>query len=248
MKYNDTVVPHRPAGVAWSTAHDMALYVMNELNEGVLPNGKRMLSAANLLVRRARSVPTGDNTWYGMGLEDDARYGISVIQHGGSMFGYKSNWFAIPAAGAGMVVLTNSESGYALIDALQRKLLEVLYKGKNEAAENVDSIAKSNTAWAAKFRSELTYPIPSSSAGTLIGSYSNPELGSLVIAREGDKMMMRATSMWSEIATKKNEDGTTSVVTISPGSNGFSLLTGSRDGKATVTLNDRQHEYVWIKK
>ena len=248
MKYNDTVVPHRPAGGAWSTAHDMALYVMNELNEGILPNGKRMISAANLLMRRAHSVPTGSNKWYGMGLEDDATYGVSVIRHGGSMFGYKSNWFAIPSAGAGMVVLTNSDTGYALTDALQRKLLEVLYNGKAEAAENVDSIAKSNAAWAAKFRSELTYPIPSSSADTLIGSYSNLELGPLVIAREGDKIMMRATSMWSEIASKKNEDGTASIVTISPGFIGGDMLVGTRDGKGTLTLNDRQHEYVWVKK
>lgn len=247
MKYNDTVVPHRPAGGAWSTAHDMALYVMNELSEGVLPNGKRMLSAANLLVRRAHSVPTGSNIWYGMGLEDDATYGVSVIQHGGSMFGYKSNWFAIPTAGAGMVVLTNSDTGYALTNALQRKLLEVLYNGKPEAAENINSIAKSNAAWAAKFRSELTYPIPSSSVDTLIGNYSNLELGPLVIAREADKVMMRATSMWSEIATKKNEDGTTSIVTVSPGAMGFVMLIGMRDGIATLTLNDSQHEYVWVK-
>lgn len=247
MKYNDTVVPHRPAGGAWSTPHDMALYVMNELNEGVLPNGKRMVSAANLLVRRAHSVPTGSNVWYGMGLEDNATYGVSVIQHGGSMFGYKSNWFAIPAAGAGMVVLTNSDTGYALTDALQRKLLEVLYNGKAEAAENIDSIAKSNTAWAAKFRSELIYPFPSSLVDALIGKYSNLELGPLTIAREGDKIMMRATSMWSEIASKKNEDGTISIVTISPGFIGDDMLVGTRDGKATLTLNDRQHEYVWVK-
>ena len=247
MKYNDTVVPHRPAGGAWSTAHDMALYVMNELNEGMLPNGKRLLSPKNLLARRAHNVPTGSNTWYGMGLEDDATYGVSVIQHGGSMFGYKSNWFAVPAAGVGLVVLTNSESGYALTNALQRKLLEVLYNGKSEAAENVDSVAKSKAAWATKFRSELTYPISASVADTLIGRYSNSDLGPLLVAREGDKIVMRATSIWSEIATKTNADGTTSIVTITPGFIGGDMLVGARDGSATLKLNDNQHEYLWVK-
>lgn len=247
MKFNDTIVPHRPAGGAWSTAHDMALYVMNELNEGILPGGKRLLSAKNLLARRAHSVPTGSNTWYGMGLEDDATYGVSVIQHGGSMFGYKSNWFAVPAAGAGLVVLTNSDSGYALTNALQRKLLEVLYNGKPEAAENVDSVAKSNAAWATKLRSELTYPIPSPAAESLIGKYSNSDLGPLLIVREGDKIVMRATSIWSEIASKKNTDGTTSIVTITPGFIGGDMLIGTRDGKATLKLNDNQHEYLWVK-
>ena len=60
-------------------------------------------------------------------------------------------------------------------------------------------------------------------------------------------MMMRATSMWSDIASKKNEDGTTSIVTVSPGAKGFSLLLGTRDNKTILTLNDGQHEYVWVK-
>ena len=134
---NETVVPYRPAGGAWSSAHDMALYVQNELSEGVLPSGERLVSAEALLARRARNVPTGDGEWYGMGLEEDASKGVSIIQHGGSMFGYKSNWFAIPSAGVGAVVLTNSDGGYALVEAVKRKLLEVLYDGKAEAGENV---------------------------------------------------------------------------------------------------------------
>ena len=247
MAYNDTIMPYRPAGGAWSTSHDMAHYVMNELKEGVLPSGKRMVSADNLLIRRARGVPTGNNTWYGMGLEDDATFGVSVIQHGGSMFGYKSNWFAIPSAGVGMVVLTNSEYGYALADALKRKLLEVLYNGKPEAAEDVASTVERRAASEAKFRSQLVYPVPAASSATIIGSYSNPELGPLKISRDGDRLLLRATSIWSELATKPNDDGTTSIVTISPGIGGESMLIGNKNGVVTLTLNDGQHDYVWQK-
>ncbi len=247
MAYNDTIMPYRPAGGAWSTSHDMARYVMNELKEGVLPSGKRMVSADNLLIRRARGVPTGNNTWYGMGLEDDATFGVSVIQHGGSMFGYKSNWFAIPSAGVGMVVLTNSEYGYALADALKRKLLEVLYNGKPEAAEDVTSTVTRRAASEAKFRSQLVYPVPVASSATIIGSYSNPELGPLKISRDGDRLLLRATSIWSELATKPNDDGTTSIVTISPGIGGESMLIGNKNGLVTLTLNDGQHDYVWQK-
>jgi hypothetical protein len=57
-------------------------------------------------------VPTGEDTWYGTGLEDEASKGVPVIFHGGSMFGCESNWFAIPAAKVGVVVLTNSGVGY----------------------------------------------------------------------------------------------------------------------------------------
>ncbi|MBV9271441.1 MAG: beta-lactamase family protein, partial [Candidatus Eremiobacteraeota bacterium] len=46
---NYIVVPYRPAGGAWSSAHDFIRYAWNEVTPGVLPNGKRWMSAANVL-------------------------------------------------------------------------------------------------------------------------------------------------------------------------------------------------------
>ena len=33
---------------------------------------------------------------------------------------------------------------------------------------------------------------------------------------------------------------------ISPGLRGSGILVGSKDGKRTLTLDDGQHEYVWV--
>lgn len=244
---NDTVVPYRPAGGAWSSAHDMALYVQNELSEGVLPSGERLVSAEALLARRARNVPTGDGEWYGMGLEEDASKGVSIIQHGGSMFGYKSNWFAIPSAGVGAVVLTNSDGGYALVEAVKRKLLEVLYDGKAEAGENVSTVVRRSEESREKLLSELTWPATSEHVAMVLGSYSNSELGPLSLTSEEGKLMMRSTAISSEVATKTNEDGSISLVTVSPGFWGADILIGERDSKRVLILNDNQHEYVWEK-
>lgn len=246
VRYNDTVVPYRPAGGAWSSAHDMALYVRDELDTGMLPDGKRLVSAENLLARRVHNVPTGEKIWYGMGLEDDASSGVSVIQHGGSMFGYKSNWFAIPSAQVGVVVLTNAESGYGLAEQVKRRLLELLYDGKPEAAENVASTARRANEALAKLRGELDLPMTPAQAKPVLGSYANPDLGPLTVAYEGGKLMARATSIWSEAATKRNKDGTTSLVTISPGAGGMVFLVASRNGKRALVLNDAQHEYVFL--
>lgn len=246
MKFNDTVVPYRPAGGAWSSAHDMALYVLNELKEGELASGKRMVSAANLLARRAHNVPTGENQWYGMGLEDDASSGVSVISHGGSLFGYKSNWFALPASGIGVVVLTNSENGYTLANQVKRRLLELVFDGTPEAEENVASSVKRSAESLAKFRSELTLPVSAESSKAFVGEYSNPELGPLSVQYQGGNLMVRATSIWSDVATRKNKDGTLSLVTISPGIGGVDFLAATRDGKRALILNDGQHEYVFL--
>ncbi|KQN81206.1 serine hydrolase domain-containing protein [Sphingomonas sp. Leaf62] len=245
VRYNDTVVPYRPAGGAWSSAHDMALYVRDELDEGMLPSGKRLLSAANLLARRVHNVPVGEQMWYGMGLEDDSSKGVSVIQHGGSMFGYKSNWFAVPSAKVGVVVLTNAESGYTLTEGVKRRLLELLYDGKPEAAENIASAAKRSDEAMAKLRSEVDQDISAAEAAPYVGRYTNADLGPLTIRYTGGKMELRATSMWSDAGLKRNKDGTVSLVTLSPGMLGFDLLAGKRGDRRTIVLNDNQHEYVW---
>ena len=246
IRYNDTVVPYRPAGGAWSSAHDMALYVRDELDEGALPNGKRLVSAQNLLARRVHNVPTGEKVWYGMGLEDDASMGVSVIQHGGSMFGYKSNWFAVPSAKVGVVVLTNSESGYGLAEQVKRRLLELLYDGKPEAVENIASAAKRSKEAFAKFRSELDLTATPAQMARYVGHYTNADLGELTVGYEHRKLTARATSIWSEVAPKRNKDGTTSLVTIAPGIGGLNFLAGTRDGRRSLVLNDGQHEYVFL--
>ena len=58
---NYAFLPFRPAGGAWSSPHDMILYIENELTEGKLANGQAMMSPANLLARRERTVPIGED-------------------------------------------------------------------------------------------------------------------------------------------------------------------------------------------
>ena len=246
MDLNLAMEPFLPAGGAWSTAHDMALYVINELEEGVLPNGGRLVSAESLLARRAHNVPTGEASWYGMGLFDDQTYGVSVIQHGGSLVGYKSNWFAVPAADAAVVILTNSDAGQGLLGSLSRRFLEVLYDGKPEAAENVASLVERRDIALAKFRSEIDNPGNPEVLGSLADRYANAALGPLTVRREDGRTYLQSTTIESEVTTKKNEDGTYSIVMISPGLRGSGILVGSKDGKRTLTLDDGQHEYVWV--
>lgn len=248
QRFNANVHPFRPAGGAWSSASDMARYVINELKGGRTADGKGVASAKSLLARRVHNVPTGDNVWYGMGLFDDTSNGIEIVSHGGSMFGYKSNWFALPEAGAGVVVLTNADSGYALANAVRRKLLEVLYDGKPEAADNVASIAKRTAEYEAKLRKDVILPVPAADEAALAGRYSNAALGPMTIARKDGKLWMTATSIASEVGISRNDDGTVSLASISPGLVGDDLMIATkRDGKPVIVLNDGQHEYVWVK-
>ena len=54
-----------------------------------------------------------------MGLMEDHSYGVPVVFHGGSMAGYKSNWWVLPGAGVGAVLLTNADEGRLMLQPLR---------------------------------------------------------------------------------------------------------------------------------
>ena len=112
MGLNHSVIPVRPTGGAWSSVRDYARYVRLELAQGLLPDGSTFVTEKNLLVRRAPQVRISEEAWYGMGLWLEDVKGIRVISHGGSLFGYKSNFFFVPDLGVGGVILTNADSGW----------------------------------------------------------------------------------------------------------------------------------------
>src|SRR5260370_23323565 len=78
-------------------------------------------------MRRQPQISTGENQSYGMGLMEDKTWGVTVIHHGGSMAGFKSDLMFLPEYGIGAVLLTNSDVGGMLLRPTMRRLLEVLF-------------------------------------------------------------------------------------------------------------------------
>lgn len=242
---NYAVKPFRPAGGAWSSPHDMILYVQNELSEGVLPSGRRLVSKENLLERRRRGVPVGEDQWYGMGLMEDASRGVTVIHHGGDLEGYHSDFIVIPSAQVGAVILTNAENGALLRGPFLRRLLEVLYDGHEEAAGDVASVAQRIKAEQVEFRRRLVLPPAVADLGQLANAYANPDLGSLTVQGDGATVRLRVAA-WSSLAgSRHNDDGTTSFITVDPGLEGLDFVAGTTAGKRTLTIRDAQHFYIF---
>jgi hypothetical protein len=245
---NYTFQPYRPAGGAWSSAHDMIRYVQNELSEGALPNGKRMVSAKNLLERRKPNVPIGEHAFYGMGLETDSTWGVEVVHHGGSLFGYKSDIVLIPEAQVGAVLLTNSDQGQMMLRPFMRRLIEVLYDGRPEAWATVKASAARMKALYADDRKRLSMPGDEAQLSKLASHYTSAELGDLDIVRKG-KTVIVDTGLWkSAAATRKNDDGTYSLVSVDPTLLGFEWVITSRDGKPALITRDSQHDYAFVAK
>ncbi len=243
---NELVIPVRPAGGAWSSVRDMLKYVQMELAEGKLPDGKPFIGKDALLARRAPQVATGKDSSYGMGLAVSSGHGVTVVSHGGDIVGFHSQMLWLPEHGVGAVIMVNSDSGDTVRSAFRRKLLEVLFDGKPEADANLAAAAKNRAAEHDVMRKQLTVPAAPDEAGKLAAKYANAALGEIAVTRAKNATVFDMGEWKSEVATKKNADGSISFVTITPGIAGLELVASTATGKRTLVLRTPQQEYVFV--
>lgn len=244
--FNYSVYFMRPTGGLWSSANDMARYVRNELREGVLPDGRRMVSEENLRMRRMRGVQTGETSWYGMGLETELFSGVELVHHGGSMLGYKSDIVMFPEAGIGAVLLTNSENGSALLRPWLRRVVELLYDGEQRAARQVHFAARRIDSQRAAFTADFDSAPRPANVARLATRYTHPELGFIDIERDGEAVRFNFGAFATRVTTQPNDDGTIAFVATDPGLLGFGFtvrtLPGDHDA---LVVREAQHEYVY---
>ena len=244
MEANYSIIPLRPAGAAWSNVNDMLRYVSMELANGKLPDGKAYIPKEPLLERRAPQVAIGKDETYGMGLMVDTEYDIPVVHHGGDMIGYHSDMIWLPDSNVGAVILTNADPGWILRSQFRRRLLEVLFDGKPEAAAQVAAAGKSFYSQIAAERKLLTVPADPAESAKLAPLYANAALGEIAVSRANGTTLFDFGEWRSEVASKKNPDGTISFITTAPGISGSEFVVGAGPKKTLVT-RDAQHEYVF---
>jgi CubicO group peptidase (beta-lactamase class C family) len=245
IAFDYSVMPHRPAGGVWTSAHDLIRYVQLEIAQGKLPDGKQLVSAESLLARRAPQIATGEDSTYGMGLSVDHTWAIPVVHHGGSMAGYKSDIMLLPDSGIGAVILTNSDNGVMMLRPFMRRLLEVVFDGKAEAASDVASAAARHKTYLAKDRERLIVPADAAYVKQLASRYTSKELGEISVLNKSGVITFDFGEWKSAVASRKNDDGTVSFITTDPTNEGFEFVVGERSGKRVLIIRDGQHEYLF---
>jgi len=246
MDLNYSVLPVRPAGGVWTSPRELARYVEMELAKGMLPNGKRLVSQENLLARYKPHVIVGEDATYGMALMVETTYGIPVVHHGGDLAGYHSDMIWLPDHGVGAVILTNADSGVIIRGPLMRRLLEVLFDAKPEAEEILKVAATQRKAAIAKERERLVVPADAAAVAKLAPRYTSTALGELRVLKAGNATVFDVGEWKSAVASRTNDDGTTSFITVDPTLAGFEFVIADKDGKRQLITRDAQHEYVWV--
>jgi CubicO group peptidase (beta-lactamase class C family) len=245
VTFNGAVIHVRPAGGVWTTVRDLDRYVRMELAKGRLPNGRRLVSEENLLARRAPQVLVSEDVTYGMGLFVDRKWGIPVVHHGGDVAGFHSDMIWLPDHGVGAVFFTNANPGVILRGPFLRRLVELLFDGKPEAEAQVKAAAAAHKETVRKERERLRVPPDPEEVAKLAPRYASAALGDVAVKRDGGAVVFDVGEWASPVASRKNDDGTISFLTIAPTLNGFEFVVAGKDGKRQLVVRDAQHEYVF---
>lgn len=68
------------------------------------------------------------------------------------------------------------------------------------------------------------------------------------VGHEGHATVFDVGEWKSSVASRKNDDGTISLITIDPTLAGFEFVVADKDGKRQLITRDAQHEYVFVEK
>jgi len=126
-----------------------------------------------------------------------------------------------------------------------RRLLEIVFDGKDEAAGDVAGAVATYKAAQAKRRERLVVPADPTLASQLASHYTSKELGDIDVLSKDGAITFDFGEWKSTMASRKNDDGTISFITIDPTNAGFEFVVSERSGKKALIIRDGQHEYAF---
>lgn len=192
-----------PAGDIWSSAADYAGWLHLMLNDGVAPDGTRILAAGTVKTLMRPQTPMGTWQWTGPESVASPRFrfyalgwivydyrGALIANHGGGVDGGRSRQVVIPEKNVAFAILTNAEEG-VLIDAVTNTLLDH-YLGA-QPRDWLSIFQRRRAASIAQTRAEVAQAQRAATGGrpplpldAYVGVYRDAWYGTVTISRAGN--------------------------------------------------------------
>ena len=116
----------------------------------------------------------------------------------------------------------------------------------SNGAQSVAITAANQAAERARDRALLTAPASPALAGRLARRYRSAELGELTVLHKGRDTVFDFGEWQTAVASRRNDDGSISFISIHPGLDGLEFVVDDADGKRgkrALVIRDGQHEY-----
>lgn len=244
LSTEELLVPIAPAGASWSTASDMARYLITQINQGVNPDGKRVVSPENLQVTWEPQVQVSADTSYGLGWFVDKYKGLPLLHHGGNTLGFTTDLAFLPTAKLGIVVIANAQGSNAFNQAVRFRLFELVYDQPQEHdAQYRYGLAQTDKAIAEQ-GALLHKPLDEAALKPYLGSFTNDALGAVTIALADGKLTLASESLDTQLVRKIDKEGKTTYVMFDPPLAGIGFEFKTEDaGKPVIVLTNPPDTY-----
>jgi CubicO group peptidase (beta-lactamase class C family) len=245
LAYEHDVLPIAPAGGVWTNLVDLERYVVTELERGVAPNGKRVVSEANLDERLRVRVGSGGSDGYGLGIGVGHYHDLKLLEHDGGSFGFGTTMFLLPEHRIAILVLTNIRNGddydqLPFNGVVVRRVIEDLFDGaRAESQMRLDYLVERQRRAATERTTNLDRAPDAAWRKRLAGRYFNADLGWLTLREDG---VIDAGEWKSASARRIEGDGTVKLVLIDAAVAGWSFTVGN---EPTLTAVDSQLSYLF---
>jgi CubicO group peptidase (beta-lactamase class C family) len=181
LSIESLTTPIDPSAGLWSSANEMARYVITQLRHGTSPNGTQVVSAESLEETWTPQVAVSDSTSYGLGWFIEDWQGLRIIRHGGNTRGFTSDVAFIPDADIGIVVLTNAQDANVVTAGIRQRLFELVYDQPGAIESQFSAAVEDAKQARAQMLAQLGDPLDSVQAGVLTGEYANAALGPVTV-------------------------------------------------------------------
>jgi len=244
LAYEHDVLPIAPAGGVWTNLVDLDRYVATELEGGIAPNGRRVVSKANLNERHRLHVGSSAGG-YGLGISVGSYRGLQLLDHSGGTFGFGSTMFLFPEHRIAILVLTNIRNGddfdgLPFNGVVVLRVIETLFEGaRNESQTRLDYLAERQRRAATENTANLDRKPDAAWRKKLAGRYYNADLHWVTLTEDA---IFDAGEWKSAFARRREPDGTVKLVLTDAGVAGWDFTVGEGP---TLTAVDAQLSYVF---
>ncbi len=207
LAMESVLAPVTPAGAHWSTLEDMAKYMITELQEGVAPTGRRVISVENLKETWKPQIAVSNDVGYGLGWLISAYNGQPVISHDGNTMGFTSGFTFLPGRDMGIIVLTNGRATNLFNNAVAGRFLELIYDQPAETQPQIDFYLEQIDKQVQELAAQIDAQVDANAIEAYLGRFTHAALGDIELTLTDGKLMLDAGEFVTELRPKRDDQG-----------------------------------------